>query len=231
MLWAKLDGPAQQAEISRQWRAWDYAQANDRQIRDADPEQDQVTDAASLLDRDPDRAFFLLLTLAQQGSVWAMVNLGWCCAVGCGAPTNATDAEYWYKRAYDAGCDRALLDYAGMLERRGALHLAQEVYAAGAARGWAPAIFHAVRLDLRDAKTLEARLRQKPNLERAAALGSPAALFLLTKYMVRGRFGVRNVAGGLRLLYGQLKKTLAGDEQGEERPAKLETAPPGVTLQ
>lgn len=217
--------------MSREWRAWDYAQANDDEIRNSDPEQDRVADAANLLDRDPSHAFFLLLTLAREGSVWAMVNLGWCCAVGCGVPANPTDAEYWYKRAYEAGCDRALLDYAGMLERRDALDLAQKAYTAVAARGWAPAIFHAARLELRNAKTLEARLRQKPNLERAAALGSPAALFLLTKYMVRGRFGVRNVAGGLRLLYAQLKKILAGGEQGEERPAELETAPPGVTLQ
>lgn len=230
-LWAKLDMPAYEAARVRRHRSWDHAQANDWATLETDPAKDEVTEAAALLDRDPDRAFASLLAFAQQGSVWSMVNIGWCFEVGRGAAVSSADAEYWYRRAYEAGCDRALIEYGRMLGARGAVDLQQQVYAAGAARNWPPAMQRSAQLELRYARTLEEHLKLKPVLERAVELGSPGARRVLAWYLVHGRFGVRNVPAGLRLAYAIFKDGLAEiGRESEQRTEEAEAAPLGATL-
>lgn len=230
-LWQKLDMPAFSAEQHRRRAAWDYAQTNNQAIWDADPLIARVTEAIALVDRDPEHAFYLLLTLAHDGSIWSMLYAGWCCENGRGVPANLSDAEYWYRRAHEAGCDRATLDYGTLLTQRSALDLAQQVYAIGVKRNWAPALYRSARLILREAESLETRLVAKPLLERAAAQGSPLARLLLSKYLLRGWFGARNIPAGLRQAAQLLREVFSGPETKPDAPAaEPQAAPPNTSL-
>lgn len=215
-IWNKLEMPAVVDDHRRRDNAWDYGRTNDREIWDADPQAEHVSEAAERLDRDPEVAFYLLLTLAQKGSTWAMVTVGWALEVGRGTPVSLSDSEYWYRRAHRAGCTRATLEYARLLEQRGEVGLAQQTYAAGIASGWGPALFRSALLGLRQARSVETRLQFKPALEQAAALGSPAARVLLAKYMLRGWFGSRYVVQGLPMAIKNLRES----SRKSTRPSK-----------
>lgn len=225
-LWSKMGMPVHREQRQRRELAWDYAQANDRAICDADPAIEHVREASSLLDRDPERAFVQLLALAQKGSVWGMLTVGWCCEVGHGTPANLADAEHFYRRAHEAGCDRAMIPYARVLRFRGASDMEMQAYSEAAARGWAPALYRVARLGLAQATTREARLAFKTPLERAAEMGSPAAKFLLAAYMASGRLGLSHVPAGIRLIHLFLRDRLAAmDGEGAIEDLPLLVAP------
>lgn len=227
---AWLDTSEARAEMARRDQVWDYAQANDAEIMDADPRIEDVREAARLLEGEPQEAFSTLLDLAEQGSVWAMIHVAWCRHTGCGTPADPLDAERWYKRAYEAGSDRALLDYALMLRGRGASDLEAEVYSAGVARDWAPALCAYAQLRISQADSRRQRLVQKPLLERAASYGSPRAQLLLARHMLRGKFGLRYVPEGVRRAYQMIRERLSENDAGE-KPAQGDVSrPAGVTL-
>ncbi|MFZ5720835.1 MAG: hypothetical protein ACOY5Y_15355 [Pseudomonadota bacterium] len=216
--------------MARRDQAWDYAQANDAEIMQADPRIEEVREAVRLLDRDPESAFSQLVEFAQQGSVWAMIHVGWCRHAGCGTLADQIDSERWYRRAHEAGSDRALLDYALMLRRRGASDLEADVYAAGVARDWAPALCSYAQLRISQADTRKQRLIQKALLHRAADFGSPRAQFLLARHMLRGMFGLRYVPEGIRRAYRLIRLRLAQMDAEDENRAEALSRPAGVTL-
>jgi TPR repeat protein len=193
-------GPATIAKVWALDETWTYGQVNDWVILDADPDKDRAREATALIASDPERAFPLVIALAQQGSIWSMIQTAWCYHKGLGVEANASDSESWYQRAYEAGSDRALLDYARILAARGDVALLAAVYGAGAARNWTPAALRLARLRLRQSTTRETLLEARPVLERAAEQGSPGAQFLLARNMGSGRFGLREVIRGHRLM-------------------------------
>ena len=137
--WSKLTGIPRQA-IHEYCRAWDYAHANDEAILEADPRKDRVLEAIRSRKGDPARAFAELLSLAEQGSAWSMFQVAWCHHRGVGVAASRAAAEAWYRRAHEAGSQRASLDYGRMLARRGDVDLREAVYGAGAVSvGPAPA--------------------------------------------------------------------------------------------
>jgi TPR repeat protein len=228
--WKDSDG---YPERRTEWvKSWDDSQLNDAAIKAADPFIDEANEAAALLDDDPDQAVSLLLDLAKRGSVWSMTHLGWCYLYGEGTPSSLPDAEHWYRLAYEAGSDRGLLGYAWLLHHRGAVDETAAVYAAGAARDWAPALYRSASLSLWRARTVKERLAMMPMLTRAAEAGSPDAQLLLAQYMLRGSFGVRHVLPGIHRAYLWIKAAYAGLEVGEARLRQRKPVhpPKGATL-
>jgi len=191
---------------------WDYSQANDQAILETDPDRDRAREAAALITSDPERAFPLVVALASKGSVWSMIQAGWCYYNGLGVEPNAAEAESWYRRAYEAGSDRALLDYARILTSRREVALLEAVYSAGAARNWTPAALRLARLRLRLSATRKTLLEARPVLERAAEQGSPGAQFLLARNMGSGRFGLSEIIRGQRLMYKIAREILLSAE-------------------
>lgn len=195
----------------RLWK-WEDNQTNDGALNEADPLWPEVSTASDLLHNNPEEAFPLLLELAGKGSVWSMILVAWCYGGGSGVDKSYEEAEHWYRSAYEAGSDLALLRYADYLNWRGDHDTLQTVYEAGWARGFVPAVYRLIRMRLKPTLTLEDRLSWKPSLEWAAAAGHPGARHLLAKYLFRGWFGLRGVPLGLKLLGGNLKAILRGDE-------------------
>jgi TPR repeat protein len=208
---AKIGAGAGTDNRAKLWalnEAWSYGQVNDQAILKADPDRDQAREAAALVRRDPEREFPLVIALARRGSVWSMIQTAWCYFEGLGVEASCSEAESWYRRAYEAGSDRALLDYARLLTARGEDALVEAVYSAGAARNWTPAALWLVRLQLRRSKKRETLLAARPVLERAAEEGSPGAQFLLARNMGLGRFGLGEIIRGHRLMYKIAREVL-----------------------
>ena len=210
-LGAKVGLCSSERNIAKIWALndrWDYSQTNDRAILEADPDKDRAREVAALIASDPERTFPMVITLANKGSVWSMIQAGWCYYNGLGVEPNVSEAENWYRRAYEAGSDRALLDYARMLTSRRDAALLEAVYAAGAARSWIPAALRLARLRLRLSATRETLLEVRPVLERAAEQGSPGAQFLLARNMGLGRFGLGEIIRGHRLMLKIVREVL-----------------------
>ena len=165
-----------------------------------------MSEALTLLDRDPKQAFDLLLPLAEQGSVWSMLHLGLCYRKGLGVTADVAKAEYWYGRGYAAGSEWALLAYAYLLDLRGALELCEEVFRAGARKGWAPAMYLLADFLLKRRKGRPALSEARDLLERAAQQDYPGAQFILAQRMTQGRFGIREMRRGMALMLAYWKR-------------------------
>ncbi len=225
---AKIGAPSREA-IWRDWSAWDYAQADDDDLRDNDPFRTQRADAVALLDVDRTRGFAMLVDLAERGSVPSMDRVGWCYFRGFGVAADAEKSEDWYRRAFEAGSMQGLLNYGRVLARRGDVETRERIYAAGAARDWAPASYLLAQVLVERSQTRQTFLKARPLLERAAALGSPAAKWWLVKYMIHGRFGIREIPQAFRLLWRQVLEESA--EDGPVTPAATEVKAPDLEPQ
>lgn len=197
LIWSKLDMPEAGARFEGARLAWDYAQC--AVPTEAEPRQQRIRDTLSLLPTEPERAFVEFLTLADEGSAAAMLLTAWCFEVGKGVATSQADAEAWYRRAADAGCERAVLELGRTLTARGAFEEAISVYLDGVAREWAPALTRTAILELKRATTVRERSRWRPLLERATELGSPTAKAWLARGLAKGWFGVWRIPAGFWL--------------------------------
>ena len=103
------------AEQRRLLKEWEYAQINDWDLLDEDPHKDEAKAAARLLDDSPAEGFGLLLDFANRGSLYSMNFVAWCYAVGTGVAKDWDQAEAWYRRAFEGGSDRGLLEYGNYL--------------------------------------------------------------------------------------------------------------------
>ncbi|THD81763.1 MAG: hypothetical protein E7812_02795 [Phenylobacterium sp.] len=199
-------GPTK-ADLHRQYSGWDYAQADSHTDWDAEP--DGLRSALELRATDRPAAFKALLSLAEAGSVVAMVCVGERYFWERETAADSGHAEAWLKRAYEHGSLRALLSYGTILVWEGDTEAAEKVFRRGAAADWAPAIYQLASLRLKRPASREARDEGRALLERAVALGHPAAKWRLARDMARGRFGVRRIPRGHGLLWGCVKEALA----------------------
>lgn len=204
-----------EAEQARLLKTWEYAQINDWDLMDTDPHKDEAEAAAHLIDEAPTEGFGRLLDFAQKGSLYSMNFVGWCYAVGTGVTKDWDQAQVWYRRAFEGGSDRGLLEYGAHLVWKDRNDEAEKVYEAGWQRGFVPAVYRLIRLRLRPTLSLTERLAWKPSLEWAAEAGHPAAQFMLSKYLFRGWFGVRGIPYGLKLIFAHLA---AISRDGDDRP-------------
>jgi TPR repeat protein len=200
------------AEQRKLLAKWEFAQANDRAIFDADPFTDELMSAIRLHAASPEEGFVQLLDFANRGSLYSTNYVAWSYAVGTGVPKDLDQAQAWYRRAYEGGSDRGLLEYGAYLVSTGQNDEAEKVYEIGWQRGFVPAVYRLIRLRLRPTLPLAERLAWKPSLEWAVEAGHPAARYLLSKYLVRGWFGVPGIPRGMKLVSAHLAATFRGDE-------------------
>lgn len=193
-LWSKLEMPGFATQIERARLAWDHAQC--AVPVETEPREQRVRDAHALISSAPERAFVEFLALAVEGSPAAMLQAAWSLEFGEGVATSQTDAEAWYRRAADAGCERAVLELGRTLTARGALDEAIAAYSDGVAREWAPALTRTAILELRRATTARERRLWRSMLERGTELGSPTAKAWLARGLAKGWFGAWRVPAG-----------------------------------
>jgi tetratricopeptide (TPR) repeat protein len=190
--------------------AWDYEQA-DLQLWDAEPDEDRLLDALRLWESAPARAFTELHVLAEQNSRIAINAIGECYYWGNGVATDRQEGERWFKRAFDLGSWRGLLNYGKALFHRRDFDDAKAVFHRGVEYEWGPAYYWLSRVEGAQSG-LCALKRIRPQLERAADLGSPAAKSTVAALMSAGVYGVRQIPRGWRLL---------GEASKEQRAMKI----------
>jgi TPR repeat protein len=200
---------ADSPEAQRKFASWRYAQANDRQILESDPEREAVEATMQLERSDPVAAFPQFLALAERGSVWSMLRVAWLYWAGVGTVADSTQAERWYRQAFEGGCQRAQIDLANIYGSRGNLDECERIVQKSAAEHWAPAIYTMAMVRLWQPKTRLRTEAARVLLEEASVLGDLGAQWLLGRLMARGRFGWRRIPRGFRLTSDACEKTFA----------------------
>ena len=188
-------------ETSNRSMAWDYQHTNDAAIWDAELDKEALREAIDLAATSPEHAFEIWLALAGRGSVWSMVEVGRCFRQGIGVSPDVERSEDWYRRAAGRGSQRAMLRYSGLLRAREDYAACEAISRIDAEKHWAPAMFWLAWYRLKQSRTRDTYQGARPLLEEAASQGHPAAKWLLAKSMAHGRFGLRDILRGQKLIW------------------------------
>jgi len=180
--------------------AWLHAQSNNVEI------MERETDPAAVYQvyeqTDPAESFRQHLSLAEQGSVWCMATVGQKYQTGTGTTLDLAQAEQWLVRAYQAGSDYGLICLGRLYDRSERSGKAQEVYRAGAARGFVPAMINLAASYRSSPDWVQRRHEALELLEHGRAAGDLFARHWLTTAMLRGWFGLRYIPEGIRRVPG-----------------------------
>jgi TPR repeat protein len=231
--WAKTCGGKLEENRDVIWKRnqdWEYALTNDQRIWDNEKKIECVIEANILTKSDADAGFRAFLSLAEEGSIWAMCTTAFCYYDGKGVAADAERAEYWYRRSSEAGYTRATLDLRALLAGRGDREGAEAAFTRGVDEAWPPASFWLAWYRIKRSGTRRTLSEVRPLLERAAAHGSPVAQWILSRLMARGRFGAFEILRGLRASWAFSRRMLSetddsqsGSERGSpvDRPTQL----------
>jgi TPR repeat protein len=167
----------------------------------------------------PAEALAEFLPLAEGGSVWSMIQVGYAYEAGRGAPIDRVRAEEWYSKAYEGGSDFGLLRVAILAFRRGDIAKARTVLDVGVGQGLTRAMDYLAWVELRLSGKEETRRQARALYEQAIASGDFAARMSYARAMARGRFGWREIPKGVRSLRAVAKDfTAQVDAIDSERP-------------
>lgn len=177
---------------------WAYTQANDAEIWCAEREQKQVAAAIELDGVDRVSAFHEFLALAERGSLWSMVRVGYHYQVGRGTSLDIEKAEHWYRLAVDGGVQQAQLRLGKLYWCRKDFARAAEVYQVGAGQKWSPAMYRLAQCKLAMSRSRQTLSEARQLLEAASEKGDLGAELYLASLITRGRFGLRQIPRGWR---------------------------------
>ncbi len=190
---------AANAALDKKLSAGLDAQMNTLEIWQRETNDERVAHAHELLTTDPAEAFKECLPLAEQGSVWSMAAVGWAFHTGNGTPRDLTQAEKWYRRAFEGGSDYGLLWLGLLYLKQRQYAKAEEVFRTGVERGWLPAMSYLARTYSKSADWPQKREEARTLLERASAAGDLSARRFLAIATMRGWFGLRLIPNGIRM--------------------------------
>ena len=196
----RMFGPPSVIEGQARDIDWDYQQADLQPGSEDDDLRDRLTQAHALFAVDAGSGFEAFHELANERSPHAINMMGELYLRGLGVPQDRQEAERWFRWASELGWRRGVLNYGRALVRRRDLDAAEAVFAASAKDDWAPASYWLAWVQLRRSWGRKALARARPLLERALEQGSPAARLLLGGLLIMGRYGLREVPRGLRLM-------------------------------
>jgi Sel1 repeat len=189
------------AAVDAKLQAWLNEHMNSVAIWEQETDQDRISRAHSLLKTNPNHAFEEYLALAEQGSVWGMANVGTLFQRGIGTSADLTQAEKWYRRAYEGGSDYGLIWLGQLYANSHQYAKAEEVFRMGTERGCVPAMLRLAWVYLKSPDWRQKRGEALILLERASAAGDLSAKGFLANAMARGWFGLRRIPEGIRLIF------------------------------
>jgi len=207
--------------------AWELAQVDSGPLWAAELYPERLATALRMAAEAPENGFGDLLDLALGGSIIAMNAAGEFYYWGRGVAVDRALGEDWFRKSFEEGSQRALLNYGWALVRRNELGLAETVFRSGAEEDWGPALYGLATTLLRRSRSAEARQEARHLLERAAAKGSPSARWKLCRDMARGRFGILEISRGVVLLVEFAMETL---EAWDKDRNSVRTAATGETI-
>jgi TPR repeat protein len=189
-------GPKKVAVMERWIKSrWDVPN-NGQSFFYLDKNQDALRSAHALGKSDPKKAFEEFLAMAEQGSVWSMRQLAGSFMLGDGTRIDKSEEEKWLRRGSEAGDESAMLTLAYEYLEQNKLCEAEALLTEYAEKDFAPALYLLGSVSFRAGKKPQARAFW----ERAAALGHRRAKCALSKSCIFGKFGIRSISYGFRLL-------------------------------
>jgi hypothetical protein len=148
----------------------------------------------------PEHAREELEALAAQGSVLSMLRLGWVFSTGEYLLKDESLAEYWYKRAWNAGCVDGGYYLAILYQNNGRLEEAFTAFKAGAEEYFTPSMNRlglAYKNGLGVKKNLDLA---KLTWETSSNLGHVFSRRHLAFLLISGRYGLSAIPVGFKLL-------------------------------
>jgi TPR repeat protein len=188
------------ATFNKKMDAWLHAQSNNVEVMERETDPEAILQAYEQTDLV--KSFRQYLALAEKGSVWGMAAVGQMFQTGTGTTQDWAQAEKWLVRAYQAGSDYGLICLGWLYEQSERSEKAQEVYRAGVARGFVPAMVYLAASYRKSADWAQRRQETLKLLEHGRAAGDLFARHWLTTAMVRGWFGLWYIPEGVRRLPG-----------------------------
>ncbi|MCR2833919.1 hypothetical protein [Parerythrobacter lacustris] len=191
-------------DFSREWEPWDESE----ELRN------RASEAGRLVKTDPALALQKFSELADEGSAFAMRWAGTLHLGNYGVEENLELAEDFFRRGLCAGSWISTISYASLLFKRGAHDLWPSTLADGIENEYIPAFFwhgwNSYRLHPSKRTAVEGR----ESMLRAADAGHPGAKAMLARWTARGRFGLRKIPEGIRMLRAAFDDTISSNTTG-----------------
>lgn len=180
---------------------WEETYSHDWEPEDEDAKRrSRAAEAAKLFELDPQAALALFIELADEGSTFAMRWVGSLYRGGLGIPANLEIAEEYFRRGLCAGSWISTVGYANLLYRRGAHDEWPKTLADGVDTGFIPSFFWQAWNTYRLNPSSKVAEEVLPLMLKAAEAGHPGAKVMLARWTARGRFGLRKIPEGIRML-------------------------------
>ena len=188
-------------------RQWEEAYSQEWEPRDESVERwTRGTEAARLVEIDPEAALALFIALADEGSTYAMRCVGTLFQGTHGIATNLECAEDYFRRGVSAGSWSSTLSLAILLYKRGAHGEWPSILADGVDKGFIPSFFRQALYTYRLNPSRKVAEEVRPLMLKAAEAGHPGAEAALARWTARGRFGIRKVPEGVRMVRAVLSR-------------------------
>lgn len=174
-----------------------------------------VAKAYDLLNTDPQRAVVMLRRLAENGSAYSMLYLGWAHAQGLGVPPDSQQASEWYRQAYALGAREAGKYLGHYAYYDGCKYLEEEPkdykkaferFSEGAQYDYGPAVYWLARCYAKGLGVEQQPDEARRLYEKAAALGNLWAMRELAKLHMRGSYGLGGISKGVKMYVNCLKE-------------------------
>ena len=186
-------------------RQWEETYSYDWEPWDDDAERrSRAAEAAELFKSDRQAAVAHFIKLADEGSTYAMRWVGTVYWSGLGVPSDLERAEEYFRRGLCAGSWIATLSYANLLYKRGAHGEWPRTLADGVDNGFIPSFFWQAWYTYRLNPSRKAAEEIRPLLLKASEAGHPGAKAMLARLTAMGRFGLRRIPEGLRMVWTML---------------------------
>ena len=227
--WIGAGSPDPCADLWAEIDAWERAHSNDWDLwcKESDSNRELMEQATAVESTDLQTAFQLFLRAADAGSVWAMQTVGWHYETGTYVMADFERAQEYYRRALSAGSWMATLSYARLLEKHGYPDYCDRVLEDGVQAGFVPSYFRLARFRYCRSKSRKTCRQIRPLLEYAAEEGHPGARRLLATLLVLGKYGLREIPKGYRMVR-QCAEEGDAEEEGAPAPPTSEDVPAGA---
>lgn len=182
-------------------------------------------EAKVLLDEKPAAALAIHRELAEGGSPFSMQRAGWHHEYGHGTDVDAAVAEDFYRRALCAGSWKATLSYARLLFRRGAHDKWPSTLGDGVDKGFIPAFFWLAWYSHERSPSARTAREVRHLLEAADEAGHPGARLVLARWAVSGKFGLREIPRGFRMLRAIFRSQFEAESGDQTMPAPASRPP------
>lgn len=158
------------------------------------------SEARALAASDPASALAVYRELAEGGSPFSMLMVGSFYERGQGTDSDVAAAEDFYRCALCAGSWKATIRYAHLLFKRGAHDAWPSTLGDGIDNGFIPSFFWMAWYRYERSPSVATAREVRHLLETAADAGHPQARLLLARWMATGKFGLREIPAGLRMI-------------------------------